>query len=143
MLVVETTAASLNKNLDWITMKSTILASLAIVTLLTACSPNPGLGPAPSAGATTAAVTSRPELTPENLTDASWKNGILIQQNGLNGFFVTGDSVKMAPVKGDRLTFAQSGERIVTDVVVNDKYINIYVDKPLDPIGDGFPHKVK
>ena len=86
---------------------------------------------------------ARAELTPENLTDATWQNGVLIEKNGLNGFFVTGDATKVPVSAGAHLNFAKSGDRIVTDVVVKAPYVNIYVDKPLDPVGDGYPNKVK
>ena len=81
-------------------------------------------------------------LTPENVSDQNLSNGINIQKEMGNGFFVKGtpDAVKV-PV-GTKLSFAKSGERAVVKVVVTAPYINIYVDKPLDPIGDGYPNKV-
>lgn len=33
--------------------------------------------------------------------------------------------------------------RIATDFVVKVLYFNAYIDKPRDPIGDGYPNKVK
>ncbi|WP_018604632.1 hypothetical protein [Uliginosibacterium gangwonense] len=82
------------------------------------------------------------QLTPDKLTDANWKNGIWILKDGRNGFFITSESAKPTVSVGTVLKFAKSGERVVKDVIVAPPYINIYVDKPLDPDGDGFPNKV-
>lgn len=104
------------------TVKVAVAISLAV--LLVAC----GMG-----------VSS---FVPENLSDQNWKNGIWIQKDGGNGFFVKGsiDDIKVAA--STKLIFAKSGERVVTKVVVSGPYINIFVDKPLDPEGDGYPNKV-
>jgi hypothetical protein len=82
------------------------------------------------------------QLTPEKLTDTNWKNGVWILKDGRNGFFITADSTKVQVSVGNVLKFSKSGERVVKDVIVSPPYINIYVDKPLDPEGDGFPNNV-
>ncbi len=104
-------------------MKKTVALLLAVGSFLTACG------------------SSEVQLTPENLTDANWKNGIWIK-DGRNGFFITADAGKVKVPVGSKLLFAKSGERIVTEVLVSPPYINIYVDKQLDTEGDGFPNKV-
>ena len=119
-------------------MKRSLIPVLTVLFLLTAC--QKAADPAASAAAV---APTRTELTPENLTNETWQNGVLIEKNGLNGFFVTGDAAKVPVSVGAHLTFAKSGDRIVTNVVVKAPYVNIYVDKPLDPVGDGFPNKVK
>jgi hypothetical protein len=119
-------------------MKKVLIPALTVLFLLSACNQKPADSTAPAA-----AGVARAELAPENVTDVTWKNGILIKKDELNGFFIKGDAAVAAPAIGSRLTFAKSGERTVTQVVVNAPYINIYVDKPLDPVGDGFPNKVK
>ena len=81
-------------------------------------------------------------LAPEQLSDANWKNGVWVQKDGRNGFFITADAGKVNVKVGTKLIFAKSGELIVTEVAVTPPYINIYVNKPLDPEGDGFPNKV-
>lgn len=85
---------------------------------------------------------NKSSLSPEKLSDANWKNGVWILKDGRNGFFIAADAGKVQLPVGAKLTFAKSGERVVTEVVVSTPYINIYVDKPLDPDGDGFPSKV-
>jgi len=130
-----------NQPLVHMNMKSLILTSLAIVAL-SACSRNESPSPAPAASSAPVAAAQQVEMTPENLSNESWKNGVWIEKNGLNGFFMTGNA-STAPKVGSHLTFAQSGDRIVTDVVVKAPYVNVYVNKPLDPVGDGFPNKVK
>lgn len=82
------------------------------------------------------------KLTPTQLSDINWKNGIWIQKDGKHGFFITADFEKVKVPTGTKLTFAKSGARIVTEVVSSPPYINIFVDKPLDPDGDGFPNKI-
>lgn len=81
-------------------------------------------------------------LAPENLSDQNWKNGIWVQKDGGNGFFVKGSPEDIKVVASTKLVFAKSGERVVTKVVVSGPYINIFVDKPLDPEGDGYPNKI-
>lgn len=122
-------------------MKSLILTSLAIVAL-SACSRNESQTATPAANPAPVAAAQQVEMTPENLSNDSWKNGIWIEKNGLNGFFFTGNASN-APKVGTHLNFAHSGDRIVVDVVIKAPYVNVYVDKPLDPVGDGFPNKVK
>jgi len=49
----------------------------------------------------------------------------------------------MSPILiGEKLRFAKSGERTITEVIVAPPYINVYVDKQLDPEGDGFPNRI-
>ena len=85
---------------------------------------------------------SNNDLMPEKLSDNNWKNGVWILKDGRNGFFITADPALVKVSVGEKLMFAKSGDRIVTEVVVSPPYINIYVDRPLDPEGDGFPNKV-
>jgi hypothetical protein len=118
-------------------MKKALLPTLTVFVLLSACNQKP----AETATPATAAV-ARAELTPENVTNTTWKNGVWVENSSMNGFFFTGDAT-VAPAKGAHLTFAKSGDRVVTDVIVKAPYVNIYVDKPLDPVGDGYPNKVK
>lgn len=125
----------------YITMKRLILTSLAIVAL-SACSRNESQTAAPAANSAPVAAAQHIDVTPENLSNDSWKNGIWIEKKELNGFFYTGDASN-APKVGSHLTFAHSGDRVVTDVVIKAPYVNVYVDKPLDPAGDGYPNKVK
>lgn len=120
-------------------IKKAIIPVLTVSFLLSACEQKPATLAAQSIAAPDS---SRPELTPADVSDVTWKNGILIKKDELNGFFVMGDAAKVAPAIGSRLAFATSGVRIVREVVINAPYVNIYVDKPLDPIGDGYPHKV-
>lgn len=119
-------------------MKKVIIPALSVFFLLSACNQKPA-----ETTSSSTAVAARAELSPENVTDVTWKNGILLKKDELNGFFIKGDAASAAPAIGSHLTFAKSGERTVTEVVINAPYVNIYVDKPLDPVGDGFPNKVK
>jgi hypothetical protein len=105
-------------------MKQKNILLSAFVLLVTACSP------------------SEVQLSPEKLSDTNWKNGIWTVKDGRNGFFISADAGKVQLQAGTRLKFAKSGERTVTAVSVTPPYINIFVDKPLDPDGDGFPNKV-
>lgn len=121
-------------------MKKAILPALSVLFLLSACNQKPADGvSAPAASVASTGI----ELLPANVTDATWKNGILIKKDALNGFFVTGEASKVATAVGSHLIFAKSGVRTVTEVVINAPYVNIYVDKPLDPVGDGYPNVVK
>jgi hypothetical protein len=81
-------------------------------------------------------------MSPEQLSDVNWKNGVWVQKDGRNGFFITADAGKVKVSTGTKLSFAKSGERVVTDIALSPPYINIFVDMPLDPEGDGFPNKV-
>jgi hypothetical protein len=119
-------------------MKKFLIPTLTVMFLLSGCNQKPAETVAPAATAA-----ARHELTPANVTNETWQNGILIEKKGLNGFFVTGEVASIAPAIGAHLTFAKSGDRVITDVVVTAPYVNIYVDKPLDPVGDGYPNKVR
>lgn len=81
-------------------------------------------------------------LIPEKLSDQNWKNGVWIQKDGKHGFFFSGDASKVKVKTGANLVFAKSGERSVTEVTVSGPYVNVFVNKPLDPEGDGWPNKV-
>lgn len=124
-------------------MKKALIPALTVFILLSACNQKPAETVAPSTPATAATASARADLSPENITNQTWQNGVLIEKTGLNGFFVSGDAASVAPAKGAHLHFAKSGDRVVTEIVVNPPYVNIYVDKPLDPVGDGYPNKVK
>lgn len=81
-------------------------------------------------------------LIAENLTDVNWKKGVWILKDGRNGFFITGVLNKVNLTVGSKLKFSRSGERIITDVQEYPPFIQVFVNKPLDPDSDGFPHKI-
>jgi len=79
-----------------------------------------------------------------------WKNGISLKKTGMFVFVLNINEA--SPVKiGDRLRFAASGEAIIKRIVRTDgqgpggKYSNfhVFVDRPLDPAGDGGPHIIE
>lgn len=77
-----------------------------------------------------------------NLTDANWRNGISL---GQNGFFIENNFLNRQSLQiGDKINFSYSGERTIVDLIYNNQYINIFVDgEKLDPIKDGYPNKIK
>jgi hypothetical protein len=82
------------------------------------------------------------EIQPVNNSDVNWKNGVWIQKDGRSGFFINQTPDVGSFSVGEKLKFAKSGERNITEVVVVPPFINVYVDKPLDPEGDGYPNKI-
>jgi hypothetical protein len=105
-------------------MKKTAFFLAAATLFLTACEP------------------ADTRLSPENLSDVNWKNGVWVMKDGRSGFFVTAEAEKLNLAPGAKLSFAKSGERVVTQVQVAPPYVNVFVDGPLDPEGDGYPNKV-
>ena len=79
-------------------------------------------------------------LRPSSLSDADWRNGVWIGSADRAGFRVTDarNLSRLAP--GLRLHFARSGPRTVRAVERD----TVWVDgPPLDPEGDGYPHRIE
>ena len=129
-------------------MKSTLAIVLCSALMLSACNPEKPAAPvapaAPTAAASAVAtaVAGPGSAVPENLTDDNWQNGVWVQKDGRNGFFFASNPSTTTITVGQKLTFSKSGERAVTEVTSNGPYVNIYVDQPLDAVGDGYPNKV-
>lgn len=81
-------------------------------------------------------------LTPFNLTDENWKNGI---SRTKTGFFVSNTFTNRNNfMVGGTLKFPFSGARKVTSIDYTEQYINVYLEGPvLDDIQDGYPNQFR
>lgn len=96
----------------------------------------------------TLAVSGRAAIVANNYTDATWKNGINVSGGGQNGFYFLVNSVDANPIKvGDRLGFNKTGDAAVLKMDIAQQgavfAVFVTVDKPLDPVGDGFPNAIQ
>ncbi|MNF62483.1 hypothetical protein D3C84_441650 [compost metagenome] len=82
------------------------------------------------------------EVTPYNLTDSNWENGI---SKIRPSFFVPNRlTTRLSLSVGGRISFAHSKERKIVDIDYNETYINVYVDGDmLSPVHDGYPNNIK
>ncbi len=80
-------------------------------------------------------------LTPYNLTDQNWKNGI----HRASAIFFIENTLqnRMSLSASNKILLPSSGERAITSIVYTDKYINISLEgRNLDPVVDGYPNKL-
>lgn len=96
----------------------------------------------------TLAVSGRAAIVANNYTDNTWKNGINISGGGQNMFYFLINSVDANPIKvGDRLGFNKTGDAAVLKMEILQQgtvfSVFVTVDKPLDPVGDGFPNAIQ
>jgi hypothetical protein len=90
---------------------------------------------------------ARATICAKNFTDATWKNGIRNRSGDQNVFYFNVDSARYNPINvGDLLHFKTTGNAIVTKISVVPKdsrfAVFVTVDRPLDPVGDGFPNVI-
>lgn len=80
------------------------------------------------------------ELSPYNLTDSNWENGI---SRVRPGFFIPNTvQNRMGLSTNDTIEFPFSGMRAIASIEYTDSYINVYLDGGnLDPTRDGYPNK--
>jgi arabinofuranosyltransferase len=98
------------------------------------------------------------KFIPAKYTDADWQNGVIrpgANKGTLPGpgiFLLVLDLKKPLPFSlGDTIVFASSGPlrvvhitQVITQVAYAEEvHLFVSVDKPLDPIGDGYPNRVK
>lgn len=83
-------------------------------------------------------------ISPLNINDANWKNGIWINKNNPNAYSFTYRSNfgEKAFKVGDKLRFYKSGIRTVLRVDFTGNYINVLVNDPLLSSEDGYPHSI-
>lgn len=79
------------------------------------------------------------QFTAFNLTDERWVNGVSRDQSALfiKNTFENRQSLK----EGDKISFKNSGERVIKKINYSELYVNITVsDPPLSPELDGYPN---
>ena len=59
------------------------------------------------------------------------------------GRFIVERGTRFVPRVGQRLAFAESGERRIVRVEALPRYYVVTVNGPLDPVGDGSPHPLR
>ena len=87
-------------------------------------------------------------VTPNNYSSSDWRNGIASSGgNAGRMFYFIVPNLESNPVRvGSTLRFAASGDATATRVDVSPQgsvhAVFVSVDRPLDPLGDGYPHPV-
>lgn len=71
------------------------------------------------------------------LSDGNWDNGISKRRTG---FFVANTPQHRLLSSGDRLRFSESGERVITNIYINNEYINIDTSGDKLSPDDGAPN---
>ena len=88
----------------------------------------------------------RGSITPNNFSGAGWSNGVRTD-GGSNMFYFIEPRISEPRINvGDSVAFAQSGYASVVRVEQSRQNgvmcVYVTVDRAINPIGDGFPHKI-
>lgn len=85
-------------------------------------------------------------LRPNNFSGSGWRNGVRIESGSNCFYFLAPWTSDLEVAPGDVVEFATTGRANVIGVEASPQNglmsIFVTVDRPIDPVGDGFPNKV-
>lgn len=85
-------------------------------------------------------------ITPNNFSGAGWRNGIRTDGASNMFYFIAPRISETRFGCGDTIEFAKSGNATIVSIEPSQQNgimcVYVTVDKPIDPVGDGFPNRV-